>query len=87
MRALAAFIEDNPALFRQEELILDVTELIAGVMEQAGVTACDIAEKLNKPLSVIERQVAGDDELTLRTASDILGSMGFRMCITAGSIR
>jgi len=87
MKTLEAFVEENPALFRQEELILDVTELIAGLMKQSGTKCCEIAVTLDKDVSLIdgsliERLLAGEEELTLRLVSDIFGALGYRVRIS-----
>jgi hypothetical protein len=86
MKSLESFVEANPILFRQEELILDVTELIAGVMVQAQITTPALSTKLNKPTAFVTRHLAGEEEISLRPLADIFGALGYRVRISAEPI-
>lgn len=79
MKTLTSFVEANPEVFRQEELILEATEMIAGVMVQAGVNTPELADKLNKPSTFVARLLTGEEELSFRALADICGAMGYRV--------
>jgi hypothetical protein len=82
MKTIETYIEANPELFRQEELILEVTELIASVMVQSGIKAPELSAKLNKPGTFVARHLAGEEELSLRAIADIFGALGCDVRIT-----
>lgn len=83
MKTIETYIAACPEIFRQEELILEVTELIAGVMVQTGLKAPELSAKLNKPCSFVARHLAGEEELSLRAIADIFGAMDRRVRIAA----
>jgi transcriptional regulator with XRE-family HTH domain len=86
MKTLNDFVVENPELFRQEELILEITELLARVMEQNGVTKADIARKLKKTKPFVSQCLSGEQNLTLRTVADLFGALGYKMQVGATAI-
>jgi transcriptional regulator with XRE-family HTH domain len=66
-------------LLRQEELILDVTELLSGALEERHLTKSDLAEKLGKTKGFVTQVLSGNRNLTLRTIADIADALAFRI--------
>lgn len=83
MKTLNEYIESTPEEFRQEELILETTELIAKVMNQNGVSKSDLALKLKKSKAHVSQCLSGEQNLTLRTLADIFGAIGYHMQVGA----
>lgn len=74
MKQIEKELKEDPRLAqlsRQEELILDVTELILEKMEQKGISKSKLAEMLNTNKSHITQLLRGSRNMTLRTVSDI----------------
>lgn len=61
----------NRRLLRQEELILEVTEALAGAMIRQGITKAELARRLGKSKGFVSQVLAGNRNLTLRTIADI----------------
>lgn len=61
----------NRRLLRQEELILEVTEALAGAMIRQGITKSELARRLGKSKGFVSQVLAGNRNLTLRTIADI----------------
>jgi DNA-binding phage protein len=83
MKTLNDYVESTPEEFRQEELILEATELIARVMNQNGISKSELASKLGKSKPHVSQCLSGQQNLTLRTLSDVLGALGYRMQVGA----
>lgn len=83
MKTLNDYIERNPVEFRQEELILEVTELLAHVMKQNGVNKSELAVKLGKSKPFVTQCLSGEQNLTLRTLSDLFVALGYRFQVGA----
>lgn len=64
------------ALFQQEGFILEVTELICGLMSKQGVSKSDLAARLGKSRAYVTQLLAGRSNMTLRTISDVLTALG-----------
>jgi antitoxin component HigA of HigAB toxin-antitoxin module len=86
MKMLNDFVETNEELFRQEELILEATELIARMMNQNGVSKTELAAKLGKSKAYVTQCLSGEQNLTLRTLSDLFGALGYRMQVGAEAL-
>lgn len=63
---------------RQEELILEVTEVLSKAMEDSGVRKADLATRLNKSRGFVSQLLSGGQNLTLRTISDVSLALGVR---------
>ncbi len=66
-------------LLREEELILDVTELLSSALEEKRMTKSELAEKLGKTKGFVTQVLSGNRNLTLRTIADIADALGFRV--------
>jgi hypothetical protein len=83
VKTIETYIEANPELFRQEELILEVTELISGVMAKEGITTPELSAMLNKPVPFVARHLTDGEGVSLRAIADIFGVMGYRVQLAA----
>jgi DNA-binding phage protein len=86
MKTLNEYIESTPEEFRQEELILEATELISKMMNQNGVSKSELATKLKKSKAHISQCLSGEQNLTLRTLADVFGALGYRMQVGASPL-
>ena len=68
----------NRRLLRQEELILEVTEALAGATIRQGITKAELARRLGKSKGFVSQLLAGDRNLTLRTIADISDALACR---------
>ncbi len=66
---------DNAKIFQQEALILKVTHMIWGWMEEKGISRSDLAGRLGRTRGYISQVLAGDKNLTIRTIADIATAM------------
>ena len=66
---------------RQEEFILEVTELICKLMKQQGISRKELAERMGKSKGRISQLLDGEANLTLRTLSDIFDALGHRVVV------
>lgn len=73
---IADLSTEDRRLYRQEALILSVTERIAEVMEQKGVRQIDLAAAMNVSKARVSKILAGDTNITLRTLADICDALG-----------
>jgi transcriptional regulator with XRE-family HTH domain len=69
----------NRRMLRQEELILEVTEALAGAMRERGVTKSDLAGRLGKTRPFVTQILSGGRNLTLRTIADVAEALGYRV--------
>ena len=83
MKTLNEYIESNPEEVRQEELILETTELISRVMSENGINKVKLASKLGKSKAHISQCLSGEQNLTLRTLADVFGALGYRLQVGA----
>ena len=65
-------------LLRQERLILDVTEQLAGALENNGVTRAELARRMGRTPGFVSQVLSGGRNLTLRTIADIAGALSLR---------
>lgn len=73
---IADLSTEDRRLYRQETLILSVTERIAEIMEQKGVRQIDLAAALDVSKARISKILAGDTNITLRTLADVCDALG-----------
>jgi transcriptional regulator with XRE-family HTH domain len=66
---------------RQEEFILEVTELICKLMKQQGVSRTELANRMGKSKGRISQLLDGEANLTLRTLSDIFDALGHKVVV------
>ena len=69
-------------LLAQEELILEVTEVLCGLLEQEKISRKELAERLGKTKGFVSQLLGGGRNLTLRTVADILHVLGYKVTIS-----
>lgn len=74
-------------LLRQERLILDVTELLAGALEDSGMTRAELARRLGRTPGFVSQVLGGGRNLTLRTIADIAAALSLRPSFELSSHR
>ena len=83
MKTLNELASENLDLFRQEELILEVTELLSRALEQNHMSKADLARKLRKSKAFVTQCLNGEQNLTLRTVADLFGAVGLKALVGA----
>ena len=73
----------NEALFHQEELILEATELISSIMEASSVSKAALARKMKKSKAFVTQCLSGEQNLTLRTLADIFTALEYQLQLGA----
>lgn len=62
-------------LYQQERAIQEATDLICEVMEEKGIGRADLARRLGKTKGYITQLLDGRTNMTVRTLSDVLGTL------------
>jgi transcriptional regulator with XRE-family HTH domain len=78
MKTIEEFAKEHKQLLRQEELILDATELISKIMKDNGITKAELADRLGKSKAFVTQCLCGHQNLTLRTLADIFTVLGYQ---------
>jgi len=68
-------------LLAQEELILEVTEVLCGLLEDEKVSRKELADRLGKTKGFVSQLLNGGRNLTLRTLADILHVLGYKVSL------
>jgi transcriptional regulator with XRE-family HTH domain len=68
-------------LLAQEEFILEVTEVLCGLVEQEKISRKKLAERLGKSKGFVSQLLNGGRNLTLRTVADILHVLGYKVAL------
>ena len=68
-------------LLAQEELILEVTEVLCGLLEAETISKKELAERLGKSKGFVSQLLNGGRNLTLRTVADILHVLGYKVAL------
>ena len=68
-------------LLAQEELILEVTETLCGLLEKGKVSRKELADRLGKTKGLVSQLLNGGRNLTLRTVADILYALGYKVSL------
>jgi transcriptional regulator with XRE-family HTH domain len=74
-------------LLAQEELILEVTEVLCGLLEAETISKKELADRLGKTKGFVSQLLNGGRNLTLRTLAAILHVLGYKVSLTAQKIR
>jgi ribosome-binding protein aMBF1 (putative translation factor) len=69
--------------YLQEKLILDVTELIAKIMEKKNIKKTELAQKLSRSKGYITQLLDGRANMTIRTISDIMWALDSGLIVDA----
>lgn len=64
--------------WHQERSILETTELICEIMEKAGISRVQLAERLGKSKGFISQLLDGTANMTIRTMSDMFVALGYQ---------
>lgn len=67
--------EANRRLLREEELILETTEVLCEALQKARFTKSELAVRLNKSKGFVSQLLAGGRNLTLRTLADVADAL------------
>ena len=80
---LGKYLEDPEfaRLLAQEELILEVTEVLCGLLEEEKISKKELAERLGKTKGFVSQLLNGGRNLTLRTVADILYVLGYKVAL------
>jgi len=84
-----AFLKDikyeseDMKFYLQEELILEVTECIAEMMQKKNVSRSDLAKKLGRTKGYITQLLNGNANMTLKTISDCFWALDSTLKINA----
>lgn len=73
-------------LHYQEQLILEVTEIIAKLMHRHKVTKSALAGKLGRSRSYVTQLLGGTCNMTLRTISDVFVALDSMLIPNAGPL-
>lgn len=67
---------ENRRRLREEELILEVTEMLCNTMEANNINQTQVATNLGKSKGFISQLLAGGRNLTLRSIADVADAIG-----------
>ena len=81
-----AIDDDGRRLLEQERLILEVTESIANVMNEYGVSRAELAKRLGKSPAFVTKLLRGNNNFTLRTLSDVFFALDYGARLTLGPV-
>jgi plasmid maintenance system antidote protein VapI len=83
--------EHNDAVFerlvRQEELILNVTNVLTEALNDAGVTKSELAKRIGRSPGFVSHVFGGGRNLTLRTISDISAALELQPTLNVSPTR
>ena len=79
--------ERNRRLLREEELILDVTEAVSAMMQEAGISKTQLAKRMGRTKGFITQLLSGGRNLTLRTLAGLADALEARVTITVSQNR
>jgi transcriptional regulator with XRE-family HTH domain len=74
-------------LLAEEELILEVTEVLCGLLEQERISRKKLADLLGKTKGFVSQLLGGGRNLTLRTVADILHVLGYKVSLTPQKLK
>ena len=73
----------NRRLLREEELILEATEVLAEALEREGINRAELAMRLGRSKAFVSQILAGGRNLTLRTLADVADALQCRVRVLA----
>lgn len=62
---------EHQKVFDEEKLLVDVSILVAEIMEKQGVSRAQLAQRLGKSKAYVSQVLRGDANMTLRTVADL----------------
>lgn len=66
---------ENRRIYQQESLLVDVTELLAEVMDKKKMNRAELARAIGKSKAFVTQVLSGNHNMTLRTVADLFGAM------------
>jgi len=75
--------KDYEKLVEQETLIFEATEVISELIEAAGLTKKEVAERLGRSKGFVTQVLSGERNMTLRTLSDFAFALEHRITVEA----
>lgn len=75
--------KDYEKLVEQETLIFEATEVISELIEAAGLTKKEVAERLGRSKGFVTQILSGERNMTLRTLSDFAFALEHRITVEA----
>lgn len=85
MSSFEKFVQspENRRLFEQERLLVEVTELLTGILAREGITRSELARRLGKSKAFVTQVLRGRHNMTLRTVADIFGGAHYQILLEA----
>ena len=74
-------------LLREEELILQTSNMIYEMMERESVTKAELAKRMGKTPAYVTQILSGNRNLTLRTIADIALALEMRPVVILADSR
>lgn len=68
---------ENRRLLREEEFILEVTEVLSAMLSSEKVSKTELARRLGKTKGFVTQILSGNRNLTLRTIADVADALGY----------
>lgn len=79
MNTFDEIIHENKALYNQEALILQATELLSTIMDDGDISKAELARKLGRSKAYVTQCLSGRQNLTLRTLADFFTALERRL--------
>lgn len=79
--------ENLKKLYLEERLILRVTNVISGCMEEQKIKKVDLAKRVGRSKGYITQILDGTANLTLKTISNVLFELGSTLTVKAEPIK
>lgn len=70
---------ENRLLLREEEFILEVTELLCEILRKEGISKVELARRLGRTKGFVTQILSGGRNLTLRTVADVVDALGYKI--------
>lgn len=77
--AFEASSAENRRLLREEEFILEVTEVLSAMLNNEGISKVELARRLGKTKGFVTQILSGSRNLTLRTVADVADALGYQI--------
>jgi antitoxin component HigA of HigAB toxin-antitoxin module len=74
---------ENQRLYQQEKLLVEVTELLAKVMDKKEMNRSDLARAIGKSKAFVTQVLRGNHNMTLRTVADLFWAMRHDVVVEA----
>jgi transcriptional regulator with XRE-family HTH domain len=74
---------ENQRLYQQEKLLVEVTELLAEVMDKKKMSRAELARAIGKSKAFVSQVLSGNHNMTLRTVADLFGALRYDIVIHA----